>query len=76
MIALPKEQLFTEANLKTTFNMFYLDKNCTISLNEFKEILVLTKIKDKSIIKELLTEISIKENEEITYEQFKNILIS
>ena len=74
-VTLPKEQLFTEANLKTAFDMFDLDKNGTISLSEFKEILGLGKIKDKNVNKELLKEIPIKGNEEITFEQFKKIII-
>ena len=74
-VTLPKEKLFTEANLKTAFDMFDLDKNGTISLNEFKEILGLGKIKDKNVNKELLKEIPIKGNEEITFEQFKKIII-
>ena len=55
--------------------MFDLDKNGTISLNEFKEILGLGKIKDKNVNNELLKEIPIKGNEEITFEQFKKIII-
>lgn len=74
-VTLPKDKLFTEANLKTAFDMFDLDKNGTISLNEFKEILGLGKIKDKNVNKELLKEIPIKGNEEITFEQFKKIII-
>ena len=74
-VTLPKEQLFTDKNLKTAFDMFDLDKNGSISLNEFKEILGLTKIKDKNVNKELLKEIPIKGNEEISFEQFKKILI-
>ena len=74
-VTLPKEQLFTDANLKTAFDMFDLDKNGTISLNEFKEILGLGKVKDKNLNKELLKEIPIKGNQEITFDQFKKILI-
>ena len=72
-VTLPKEQLFTDKNLKSAFDMFDLDKNGRISLNEFKEILGLTKIKDKNVNKELLKEIPIKGNEEISFEQFKKI---
>ena len=74
-VTLPKEQLFTEANLKTAFDMFDLDKNGSISLNEFKEILGLGRIKDKNVNKELLKEIPIKGNQELSFEQFKKILI-
>ena len=74
-VTLPKEQLFTEKNLKYAFDMFDLDKNGTISLNEFKEILVIKKIKDQNVNKELLKEIPIHGNEEMTFDQFKKILI-
>ena len=74
-VTLPKEQLFTEKNLKYAFDMFDLNKSGTISLNEFKEILGINKIKDKNVNKELLKEIPIHGKEEMTFEQFKNILI-
>ena len=51
-VALPKEKLFTEKNLKIAFEMFDLDKNGMISLEEFKTILRINKIKDKKVIKE------------------------
>ena len=74
-VTLPKERLFTEKNLKIAFDMFDLDKNGAISLNEFKEILGIEKIKDKNVNKELLKEIPIKGNEEMTFEQFKKIFL-
>ena len=74
-VALPKEKLFTEKNLKIAFDMFDLDKNGTISLDEFKTILGINKINAKKVNKELLKEIPIKENEEMTFEQFKQIFI-
>ena len=74
-VTIPKEQLFTDANLKTAFDMFDLDKNGTISLTEFKEILGLGKNKDINVNNELLKEIPIKGNEEINFEQFKKILL-
>ena len=55
--------------------MFDLDKNGTISLTEFKEILGLGKNKDINVNNELLEEIPIKGNEEINFEQFKRILL-
>ena len=74
-VALPKEKLFTETNLKTAFDMFDLDKNGTISLDEFKTILGIDKLNDQKVNKELLKEIPIKENEEMTFEQFKQIFL-
>ena len=74
-VTLPKEQLFTEKNLKNAFDMLDLDKNGSISLNEFKEILGIRKIKDKNVNRELMKEIPIHGKEEMTFEQFKKILI-
>ena len=74
-VALPKEKLFTEKNLKIAFDMFDLDKNGMISLDEFKTILGIKKINDKKVNEELLNEIPIKENEEMTFEQFKLLFL-
>ena len=74
-VALPKEKLFTEKNLKIAFDMFDLDKNGTISLDEFKTILGIKKINDEKVNQELLNEIPIKENEEMTFEQFKLLFL-
>ena len=74
-VTLPKERLFTEKNLKIAFDMFDLDKSGTISFNEFKEILGIKKIRDQKVYKELLEEIPIKENEEMTFEQFKKLFV-
>ena len=74
-VALPKDKLFTEQNLKIAFDMFDLDKNGTISLDEFKTILGINKINDKKFNEELLKEIPIKESEEMTFEQFKLIFL-
>jgi calcium-dependent protein kinase len=72
-VTLPKEQLFTEDHLKYAFDMFDLDKSGTISLNEFKEILGIKQVTDKNVNRELLKEIPINEDEEMTFEQFKKI---
>ena len=74
-VTLPKERLFTEKNLKIAFDMFDLDKSGTISFNEFKEILGIKKIRDQKVYKELLEEIPIKENEEMTFEEFKKLFL-
>ena len=55
--------------------MFDLNKSGTISFNEFKEILGIKKIRDQKVYKELLEEIPIKENEEMTFEQFKKLFL-
>ena len=56
--------------------MFDLDKNGTISLSEVKEVLGMGKSIDKSVMKEIMSEINNQGDDEITYEQFKNIITS
>lgn len=74
--AIPKEHLFTEANLKTAFDLFDLDGNGAISPSEVKEILGMDSNVDEKVLKELLNEIVKSGNEEITFEQFKDIMTS
>ena len=38
-VTLPKEQLFTDINLKNAFDMFDKDKNGTISMDEIIEVI-------------------------------------
>ena len=68
--------LFKEENLKIAFDMFDLDKNGTISLSEVKEVLGMGKSIDESVMKEIMSEINNQGDDEITYEQFKNIITS
>lgn len=75
-ISLPQESLFTEVNLKTAFDMFDTDKNGTISQSEIKSALGMDANVDDSVIKELLLEIQNTGDEEITYDQFKHILLN
>ena len=56
--------------------MFDLDKNGTISLSEVKEVLGMGKSIDESVMKEIMSEINNQGDDEITYEQFKNIITS
>ena len=77
-VSLPKEQLFTENNLKTAFDLFDIDKNGTISMSEFKEILGVKKDNENKFNDEILKElnkISKDYKGEINFEQFKNIIL-
>ena len=74
--AIPKEHLFTEVNLKTAFDLFDLDGNGAISPSEVKEILGMDSHMDDKVLNELLKEIIKSGNEEITFEQFKDIMTS
>ena len=71
-----KENLFTDINLKTAFDMFDLDKNGSISLNEIKEVLGIKKNDDDKVIEELMNEVQRTGNEEITFEQFKESMLN
>jgi calcium-dependent protein kinase len=75
-VTLPKEQLFTEVNLKHAFDMFDLDKKGMITLNNFKEILGIEKVKDKKIYEELLKQIPLKKNEKMNFDEFKKYIYS
>ena len=73
---IPKENLFTDVNLKTAFDMFDLDKNGSISLSEIKEVLGIKKNDDDKVIQELMNEVHRTGNEEITFEQFKESMLN
>ena len=74
--AIPKENLFTEVNLRTAFDLFDLDKNGTISPSEVKEVLGMDANVDEKVLIELLKEIQNTGDDEITFEQFKKIMTS
>ena len=74
MTTIPKKDLFTETNLKTAFDMFDLDKNGSISLNEVKEILRNGKDIEDEVLIELKEEINKNNDEELTFEELKNFM--
>ena len=71
-----KENLFTDINLKTAFELFDLDKNGSISLNEIKEVLGIKKNDDDKVIQELMNEVQRTGNQEITFSQFKESMLN
>ena len=73
---IPKENLFTDVNLKTAFDMFDLDKNGSISLSEIKEVLGIKKNDDDKVIEELMNEVQRTGNQEITFSQFKESMLN
>ena len=75
-VTIPKEPLFSEENLKHAFDMFDLDKTGIITLNNFKKILGIEKVKDKKVYEELLNEIPLHKNEEMNFDQFKKYIYS
>ena len=74
-VTLAKEQLFTDVNLKTAFDMFDLDKNGSISLNEILEVIGADKEIDKRVIQQLKEEILKDGDEEIDFKHFKEIML-
>ena len=73
---IPRESLFTNSNLKAAFDFFDLDKNGFISFNEVQEVLGLRKDVDINVINELKREIEKNGDEDISFEEFKAIMIS
>ena len=74
-MTLPKEQLFTDINLKNAFDMFDLDKNGSISMSEILEVIGADKEIDKNVIEELRAEILRDGDEEIDFKHFKEIML-
>ena len=72
-VTLPKEQLFTDLNLKNAFDMFDKDKNGTISINEIIEVIG-TEL-DKNAIEELKKEVSYDGDKEIDFKYFKEFML-
>ena len=73
-VTLPKEQLFTDINLKNAFEMFDKDKNGTISVDEIIEVIGMDKEFDKNAIEELKKEVSYDGNKEIDFKHFKDFM--
>ena len=74
-VTLPKEQLFTDLNLKNAFDMFDKDKNGTISMEEIIEVLGVDKEFDKNAIEELKKEVSYDGDKEIDFKHFKEFML-
>ena len=75
-VTIQKEHLFTDNNLRAAFDLFDLDKNGSISLNEVETVLSNGKNMGKNVLKELMTEIKKTGDEEITFEQFKEMMMN
>ena len=73
-VTLPKEQLFTDINLKNAFEMFDKDKNGTISVDEIIEVIGIDKEFDKNAIEELKKEVSYDGDKEIDFKHFKDFM--
>ena len=74
-VTLSKEQLFTDVNLKTAFDMFDEDKNGIISLNEILKVIAADKEIDKAVIEQLKSDILKHGDENINFKHFKDIML-
>lgn len=69
-----KKKLLTKNNLQEAFDFFDTDKSGTISWGEINQVISGGKNSSDTLMNEFLTEIGKKENEEITFEEFCNIV--
>ena len=72
-VTLPKEQLFTDINLKNAFDLFDKDKNGTISMDEIIEVIG-TEL-DKNAVEELKKEVHYDGDKEIDFKHFKEFML-
>jgi calcium-dependent protein kinase len=72
-VTLPKEQLFTDINLKNDFDLFDKDKNGTISMDEIIEVIG-TEL-DKNAVEELKKEVHYDGDKEIDFKHFKEFML-
>ena len=70
--ALPKEDLFTEINLKEAFDLFDINKKGFFSSNEMKEVLGMKNNVDQVVVDKILNDIGDKT---INFEQFKYMVV-
>lgn len=70
-----KSKLLSESNLKKTFKLFDITESNSITPQELKSILGLsTKYSDK-VWSEIFHEFEHNNNNEVTYEEFRNMMI-
>ena len=71
-IALPKEDLLTEINLKEAFDLFDINKTGNITVNEMKEVLGMDSDVDENVVLNFLNDLGYKT---INYLQFRNLVL-
>jgi calcium-dependent protein kinase len=69
-----KNLLLSESNMRLAFNLFDIDKNGFISIDEIKDIIGGGKSIPDNVMVELLAEIDKKSDEEINFDEFKGIM--
>ncbi len=71
-IALPKEDLLTEINLKEAFDLFDINKTGNITVNEMKEVLGMDSDVDENVVLNFINDLGYKT---INYLQFRNLVL-
>ena len=71
-IALPKEVLFTEVNLKEAFDLFDTNKKGIITVNDMKEVLGMNSDVDENVVLNFMNDIGYKS---MNYLQFRSLVL-
>jgi calcium-dependent protein kinase len=71
-----KENLFTDKNLKAAFDFFDQNQSGTITFEEMKSVIFAGKDYSDAIFDEFLKQINKNRDEDIDFEEFKNIMIN
>ena len=71
-IAIPKEDLFTDVNLKEAFDLFDINKKGIITINDMKEVLGMNKDVDENVVLKFMKDIGYKS---MNYLQFKSLVL-
>lgn len=69
-----KSKVLEENNLKAAFELFDLDNNKAISIEEIKSIFKLNNKFDEELTDDIISQLDIKSQHEITYEEFKELM--
>ena len=71
-IAIPKEDLFTDVNLKEAFDLFDINKKGIITINDMKEVLGMNKDVDENVVLKFMKDIGYKS---MNYLQFRSLVL-
>lgn len=73
-IFIDKNKLFEEENLRKAFELFDIDKSQSISIEEIRSVFSKNNKFNEKMTEEVIRQLDIKNNDEITFEEFKNIM--
>lgn len=69
-----KSKVLEENNLKAAFELFDLDDNKAISIEEIKKIFKINNKFDEKLTEDIINQLDLKSQHEITYEEFKELM--